>query len=38
MVNHLQVQRNKDGEEEECSFMALGGAVVNEESMGGHKV
>lgn len=31
MVNNTEVQRNKG---EECSFMVLGGAVVNKESIG----
>lgn len=33
MVNHVKVLRNKG---EECSFMELGGAVVNKESIGGN--
>lgn len=35
MVNHMQVQRNK---EEGRSFMNLGGAVVNKKSIRGNKV
>lgn len=33
MVNHVQVQRNKD---EEHSFIDLGEAVVSKESTGGN--
>lgn len=32
-VNNAQVQRNKG---EKCSFMDLGGALVNEEFIGGN--
>lgn len=33
MVNHAQAQRNKG---ERCSFVDLGGAVINEEPIGGN--
>lgn len=32
-ANHVKILRNKG---EECSFMDLGGAVVNEEPIGGN--